>query len=287
MSKSKLISKQLREFYEVSSEEKRLEGGLGTLEFSRNKTLISKYITNPNSIILDIGGGTGKYAKWLAKKGHQVNLIDPIEKHINRASKRAAKLEKPFTVELGESRNLPFANNMADLVILHGPLYHLQLKEDRAKALEEAKRVLKPGGIMLGFAINYTASTLVGLWQGLIHESRFYKMCIEELTTGIHNPPTDLPWLLADAYYHNPSILKSELVDCGFEFTNLHAVEGMAWLDSKYFENMANSVRRDNLMNLIEQTECDPNLLAFSPHMMIAGKKFKKLKTHRKSDLRE
>jgi SAM-dependent methyltransferase len=273
MSRSKLVSKQLREFYETSSEEKRLEGGLGTLEFSRNKTLISKYITNPNSIILDIGGGTGKYAKWLAKKGHLVHLIDPIEKHVNRASKRAAKLENPFTAELGEARNLPFEHNMADAVILHGPLYHLQKTEDRAKALLEAKRVLKPGGILLGFTINYTASTLVGLWQGLIHEAGFYKMCLEELTTGIHNPPADFPWLLADAYYHNPSVLKSEIDDCGFDFIDIHAVEGMAWIDSKYFENMANPERRDNLMNLIEQTENDQNLLAFSPHMMIAASK--------------
>lgn len=273
MNKTKLISDNLLKFYESSSEEKRLEGGLGTLEFSRNKTLISQYLTNANSTILDIGGGTGKYAKWLAKKGHTVQLIDPVEKHIKRARKRAEKLEEPFTAELGEARNLPFENNMADAVILHGPLYHLQKTEDRAMAILEAKRVLKPGGILLGFAINYTASTLVGLWQGMIHEPGFYNMCLEELTTGIHNPPPEVPWLLADAYYHNPSKLKSEVIDCGFSFINLHAVEGMAWLDSSYFVNMADDQKRENLMNLIATTETDPNLLSFSPHMMIAARK--------------
>lgn len=273
MSNKQLVSKQIEDFYTTASEEKRLESGLGTLEFERNKSLISKYTTTLNSTILDIGGGTGKYAKWLTKKGHIVHLIDPIEKHVKRATKRASKLDNPFTANLGEARDLPFEDNFADLVILHGPLYHLQNANDRLKALEEAKRVLKPRGILLGFAINYTASTLVGLWQGLIHDPDFYNMCIEELTTGIHNPPVAVPWLLAEAYYHNPSLLKSEIIESGLDFINLHAVEGMAWLDSNFFVNMADAAKRENLMNLVLRTESDPNLLSFSPHMMIAARK--------------
>ena len=97
----------------------------------------------------------------VGKYGHDVHLIEPVEKHIKLAQKRAQQLKKSFSVTLGESRNLELKNEIADLVILHGPLYHLQKKEDRLQTIQEAKRVLKKGGIVLGFAIN----SLHQLWQ--------------------------------------------------------------------------------------------------------------------------
>jgi len=180
MSKKQLISKDIEQFYNSASEETRLENGMGVFEFERIKSLIEKYITSASLKIIDVGGGTGKYSEWLANKGHDVHLVEPVSKHIQIAKKRADKLKNKFKVQLGESRKLNFSDNYADLVILHGPLYHLQKKEDRSKTILEAKRVLKKGGIVLGFAINSTASTLVGLLNGLIHQKPFFEMCKEE-----------------------------------------------------------------------------------------------------------
>lgn len=271
--KNKLISKQLEDFYNEVSEENRLTGGLGPLEFKRNKELIEKFIPSTNSTVLDVGGGTGKYAEWLANNGHNVSLVEPIEKHVKLARKRAEKSTNKFTVHLAEARNLDFPDNFADLVILHGPLYHLQDQSDRKKAISEAKRVLKKGGILLGFAINYTASMLVGLLQGFIHDESFFKMCRDELTTGIHNPPKNLPGLLTEAYYHKPEELKEEFLSVGLEYIDTYAIEGVAWLDKDYFVNIADKKKKETLFELIRITENDSNLLAFSPHMMIAVKK--------------
>lgn len=174
MNSKQLISLNIEAFYNKASEETRLDKGMGIFEFERIKTLIEKYISSSSSKIIDIGGGTGKYSEWLAKKGHQVHLVEPVFKHIKIAQTRANKLKNKFSVHLGESRKLEFPNNYADLIILHGPLYHLQKKEDRDLTISEAKRVLKNDGIILGFAINYTASTLVGLLNGLIHKKNFF-----------------------------------------------------------------------------------------------------------------
>ena len=146
-------------------------------------------------------------------------------------------------------------------------------KEDRNLTICEAKRVLKNNGIILGFAINYTASTLVGLLNGLIHKRPFFEMCKEELKTGIHNPPDDFPWLLAEAYYHKPEQLKEEFLNQELTHLNTYAVEGMAWLDKDYFANMLNDKKQKALLELIQITENDSYLLPFSPHMMIAVKK--------------
>ena len=273
MSKKQLISTALNDFYNKASEETRLDSGMGFFEFERIKSLIERHLSKTNATIIDVGGGTGKYSEWLAQMGHDVHMIEPVEKHIKLAQKRAQQLKNPFSVTLGESRNLELKNEVADLVILHGPLYHLQKKEDRLKTIQEAKRVLKKGGIVLGFAINSSASTVAGLMQGLVHKKPFFEMCKTELTTGVHNPPKEFPWLLSDGFYHKPKQLKKEFTSQGLEIVNLFAVEGMIWLDNEYFANMLNLQKKKTVLALLEVTEKDECVLSFSPHMMLVAKK--------------
>ncbi|WP_350284380.1 class I SAM-dependent methyltransferase [uncultured Croceitalea sp.] len=266
----RLVSLAIEEFYNRASEETRLNGMMGQLEFDRVKTLIEKYLSNEPITVLDIGGGTGKYAEWLSLKGHYVHLIEPISKHLKKANKRSKKLDNPFSVKRGNAQHLAYPNDFADVVVMHGPLYHLQESEERREAIKEAKRVLKEEGVLLAFAINYTASTIAGLQGGHIHDPAFFKMCAEELSTGLHRPPKTLPWLLAEGYYHKPGELEQEFMDEGFEHLDTYAVEGITWLDKDYFSNMSNSSTRKTLNDLLILTERDKNLLALSPHMMIA-----------------
>ncbi|MEL6559279.1 MAG: class I SAM-dependent methyltransferase [Bacteroidota bacterium] len=273
MKHKQLISRNIELFYTKASEETRLENGMGVFEFERVKTLIEKYLSDTSLKIIDVGGGTGKYSEWLARKGHHVHLVEPVSKHLYQAQDRANRLKNKYLIHPGESRNLTFPSGYADLIILHGPLYHLQRSEDRVSTIQEARRVLKNRGIILAFAINYTASTLVGLLNGLIHKTSFFEMCKTELTSGIHNPPDDFPWLLAEAFYHRPNQLKDEFVNQGLTYLNSHAVEGMAWLDKDFFRSLSNPKRKKILNDLIELTENDPYLLSFSPHIMIATQK--------------
>src|SRR5690606_40301177 len=149
MNSKQFMRRNIEVFYNKASEETRLDKGMGVFEFERIKSLIDKHIPLSVSKIIDIGGGTGKYSEWLAKKGHQVHLVEPVTKHLQIAQSRAEKLKNKFIVHLGESRKLEFPSNYADLIILHGPLYHLQKKEDRELSIREAKRVLKNNGIIL------------------------------------------------------------------------------------------------------------------------------------------
>lgn len=273
MQHKQLISRDIERFYNKASEETRLNKGLGVFEFERVKSLIEKHLNNSPCKILDVGGGTGKYAEWLTKKGHEVHLIEPVDKHLLTAQSRSNSLKNKFSVHKGESRSLDFSSNYADVIILHGPLYHLQKQEDRALTIQEAKRVLKKDGILLAFAINNTASTIAGLLSGLIHKKSFLEMCKLELSSGIHNPPEDFPWLLAEAFYHKPEKLREELIREGLVPSDAYAVEGAIWLDKDFFSNMQNTKRRCNLMELLEATENDKSLLPFSPHYMISAKK--------------
>lgn len=268
----KLINPDIDSFYSTTSEEGRLQLGLGPLEFERNKELISRYLPK-KGIIIDIGGGPGVYSEWLAGLGHKVHLIDPVEKHIKQANKRSKQAKKPFKAILGEAQKLDFPDNFADVAILHGPLYHLQKKEERVKALTEAKRILKAGGVILGFAINHSASTIAALLNGFIHAPEIFEMCKRELTTGIHTPPKNMPGVLPSAYFHRPDELNSELEEAGLTYLNTYAVEGMIWMDKNYFESRSDVNKKARMMELMQIIEKDKALLSLSPHMMIAGRK--------------
>jgi len=273
MTTNNLISNEIDQFYSGASEDKRLTFGLGPLEFERNKELIGRYLSAESSVIIDVGGGPGVYAEWLADMGHNVHLIDPVSKHIRQAQKRTGKLKKTFRAVLGEARKLDFPERFADVIILHGPLYHLQLRDDRIKALQEAYRILKPGGILLGFAINHTISTITGLLNGMIHDPQFYAMCQSELNTGIHNPPASWPGILPEAFFHKPGELTNEVLEAGFSDPKLFAVEGMVWLDSKYFESRSDPKKKEAMMDLLKSTEENRDLLSLSPHLMVCGRK--------------
>lgn len=266
-----LIDADISNFYTQSSEESRLKLGLGPLEFERNKELITRYLPESRGLIADIGGGPGHYAQWLSGLGHQVVLVDPVPKHIQQAEKRAKNSKHSFRCVLGEARALPLENHSADVVILHGPLYHLQDLSDRIMALKEARRVLKIGGIVLGFAINYVASTLAALQNGMLHHQQVFSMCKQELLSGEHHPPSDFPGILAQGYFHRPSGLISEFEAAGFNPVSLLAVEGLVWMDSKYFESWSDPEKKKRLLELLELTEADREVLCLSPHMMLAA----------------
>jgi len=268
-----MIEPAITEFYTDHAEDSRLQIGLGPLEFERNKVLMGRHLQSDKLIIADVGGGTGHYAAWLSGLGHGVTLIDPVPKHIEQAKRKAKRAANSFNCLLGEARDLPFENTSIDVIILHGPLYHLQKQEDRLLALKEAHRVLKPGGKVLGFAITHAASAVAALHSSRIHQPQVFSMCRSELLTGQHEPLEGVPGMLPRAYFHRPSLLVEELEAVGLVTTGLYAVEGLAWMDGQFFQSWADPVKRARLLELVGLTETDRELLCFSPHIMIAGRK--------------
>jgi ubiquinone/menaquinone biosynthesis C-methylase UbiE len=266
-----LIDSEISDFYNKSSEESRLSIGLGPLEFERNKDLISRYLPVAKAVIADVGGGTGHYAFWLSSLGHDVTLIDPVVKHVRQAQRRSGNSRTAFKVMLGDARKLPIENRSVDLVILHGPLYHLQELTDRLAAIREASRILKLDGIVLGFAITHAASTLAALHNGLIHDNSIFAMCRQTLKSGEHYPSDNFPGMLPSAFFHRPSELINEFDQAGLSSSSIFAVEGMAWMDSKYFDSSACPQKKGRLLDLLKLTEKDADLLSISPHIMIAA----------------
>jgi 2-polyprenyl-3-methyl-5-hydroxy-6-metoxy-1,4-benzoquinol methylase len=84
------LDPKIRAYYDRGDEASRLSGGFpsGPLELERRKEIISRYLPPPPVRILDVGGGPGVYAAWLATRGDTVHLIDPVPLHVHKLDRR-------------------------------------------------------------------------------------------------------------------------------------------------------------------------------------------------------
>jgi 2-polyprenyl-3-methyl-5-hydroxy-6-metoxy-1,4-benzoquinol methylase len=123
----KPIAEEIVEHYASYDESKRLTDGFGLLERERTKELINRYLPSSQAVIIDVGGAAGVYSFWLASLGHRVHLVDIVPKHIERAKQMSAKPDspRPASMRVGDARDCGFPDEVADVIIMHGPLYHL------------------------------------------------------------------------------------------------------------------------------------------------------------------
>lgn len=98
---------------------------------------------NPEHVVLDIGCGSGHGSNTLAKKFKKVHGVDVAQEAIDYA--KAHWQEPNIEFSIGDSMNMPFADNTFDVVVAFEVFEHLT---DWRKFLSEIKRVLKPNGIV-------------------------------------------------------------------------------------------------------------------------------------------
>ncbi len=134
----------IEKHYNKHPEDLRLLRRHGMVEFETTMHHLHRFL-KPGDCILDIGAGTGRYASALMAEGYKVKAVELVRRNIEVFLKR----EPTADVVQGDARNMPFiADNTADVTLLLGPLYHLFGDEEKLKALREAKRVTKPGGLI-------------------------------------------------------------------------------------------------------------------------------------------
>ena len=142
------MSKELEIHYNKFCEDKRLTRKHGQVEYITSMKYIHKYLEQlpKDAKILDIGAGTGRYSIALAEEGYDVTAVELIKYNLGILKLKSNKVKAYQGTALKLKR---FEDNTFDLTLVFGPMYHLYTFEDKVKALSEAKRVTKPGGIIL------------------------------------------------------------------------------------------------------------------------------------------
>ncbi len=228
--------------YAEGVELERLTGPTSSIEFARTKELLERFLPESPASVLDVGGGPGAYAAWLAERGYGVHLVDAVPLHVEEATRRGG-----FTAELGDARHLGHDDASFDVVLLLGPLYHLIERQERLLALSEARRVLRQGGLLFAAAISRFAALfdlLVRLDR--LHEPDVFPLVSAAVEDGVFQGASAS--LFTTAYFHLPRELSEELTEAGFSDPRVMNIEGPGFLISDLPERWSDEPRREAIL---------------------------------------
>lgn len=145
------------DFYNNYDEEGRLLRKSRMPEYLNTMKYIEEYLS-PNAKIIEIGAGTGRYSIALAEMGYDVTAVELVPHNIE-IMKKKAKSHHNIKIYNGNACDLSaFKSETYDIVLLLGPMYHLFTDEDKHKAMSEAIRLAKKGGVIYASYCNNDTS---------------------------------------------------------------------------------------------------------------------------------
>jgi len=267
------VNPEIHEHYSTRWDESvRLSSTLkGRLESARLYEFLNRWFPPAPGRIADIGGGPGVHARWLQQQGYDVDLLDPVEDHVEAA--RQGGIE----ARLGDARHLPWANETFDGVLMAGPLYHLPEASDRRLALREAARVVRPGGIVAAIAIN-RAANLIGSTLANTLVRRLH--VVEKIVDSGYSEDNER---MAHCYYHRESQLRTEFADADLRPISIYGLTGPGgWLTvmiDAHFKDQPYTGKLTEHDPLSTALECSrladrlPELVASSSLFLAIGRK--------------
>ena len=219
------MSDVVEDFYDQQSEQEwqRLATSLSRLEFCGTLRLVEKYFPQAGSVC-DVGGGPGRYTIELLRRGYDVTLVDLSAALLERArvELKNAQLAVGRIVQSNATDLGQIETGCYNAALMLGPLYHLVEPGQRAQALRELHRILRPGGIAIVAYLNSWGILRCGIADfphrygdqefvaSMLHE-KVFKGRLEGFT---------------ECYWSTPPVALSEVKRAGFEIVSSAGAEG-------------------------------------------------------------
>jgi SAM-dependent methyltransferase len=248
------------------------------LEFIVSMHFLEKYLP-PKGLVLDAGGGPGRYTVELAKRGYNVVLFDLSPKCLELARRKIARAHikrKVRQIVEGSITDMSmFKDEKFDAVLCLGPMSHLIDSNDREKAASEIVRVAKHDAPLFIGAIG-----LHGVFRTVLqrlpyeltepsHEEMFTRG-VHRWHEDKHNGARGFP----DALFWHPKDLRALFESEGVKTLEMATCEGL----SSHLQGPTNKLYRDKekwarWVDLILKTCTDPLLLGMGEHFLYVGRK--------------
>lgn len=242
------MNKIIQYYSNLHDELTRHSDSFGVIQEARTKKLISRYLATNTSTILDVGGAGGVYAFFLADLGYQVTLLDIVPKHIEHVRNLNAKRELRLTdIVLCDALTFE-TDRQYDMILLHGPLYHLVRRADRVSLLSRMRRILSPNGLLLGFGINRYASYFYGVHSGQLFGKQYRNEIMNEVKSGerLREPG----W-----YFHKAKEIVREFEDSALDVIALKSVTTQIWMSPGIDLQLRTKSGLEQVLSTAEQME--------------------------------
>lgn len=218
-------------FYDAygEAEWERLATGIdGRLEWERTTAELERELPDSGRV-LDAGGGAGRYAVWLAERGHDVVLADLSAEQLAIARRTVAERGVADRVDLarGTVAELGLADDAFDAALcLGGPISHLLASADRRRAAGELRRVTVPGG-----PVCVSVMGLLGFVQLQLATGRNVRAMPDLLEHGDYDEELLAPYGYENAFTATHFFRRAELADlladAGLDVDRIVGLEGL------------------------------------------------------------
>ena len=116
-------------------------------EYATNRLAVEALALEPDSVVVDVGCGTGsalRHAASVVTEGRLIG-VDPVPRMIELAQEQTASDPAAPRIEfrLGPAEDLPVDDAAADVVLAFDSFDHWQ---DKGRGLSEIRRILRPAG---------------------------------------------------------------------------------------------------------------------------------------------
>jgi S-adenosylmethionine-dependent methyltransferase len=244
---------------------------------------LEKYLP-PTGLVLDAGGGPGRYTIQLAKKGYDVVLLDLSPKCLELAKKQIKRAGVRNNVKQVVESSITdlsmFSGEQFDAVLCLGPFSHLIEKEQKEKAASEITRVAKKSAPLFISVIS-----LYGVFRTILQrlQNELLDPTHEELfKKGIHRAHPaphkgGKGFAQVDAFFYHPIEIKNLFESKGIKTLEMATCEGL----SSHLMGPTNNLHKDKKkwakwISIILQTCTDPILLGMGEHFLYICQKTSK-----------
>jgi 2-polyprenyl-3-methyl-5-hydroxy-6-metoxy-1,4-benzoquinol methylase len=196
--------------------------------------IVYNELLNKDTIVLDLGCGTGRWTKYVANKVKLVEAVDPSEAILS-AHKLTSDLPNVRITQASVS-NIPFDDESFDFIICLGVLHHIP---DTQKALIDLCKKMKPNGHLLLY-LYYSLDNRGRLYKLLFHISSIIRKVVASLPSGLKKLVCDLIALLVY-----------------FPFVSLNRFLKGLFGNKKWIKKLPLSYYADKSMNIIRNDALD------------------------------